>query len=161
TTTNHGVLWREPDGSEVKLNCRRLMAVLHDELDVEFQEFCGDRWVPMRPSAAARAVYLLKPCSGLRLVSPGDRRMEPQKQSAKIQVSDMTEWQNLEYAIISRDRLEDLAALAADGDTKALRLHKAINEWDVEAPCINCKARPLPQPEGFVLVLKDDGTTWG
>ena len=87
--------------------------------------------------------------------------MEPQKQSAKIQVSDMTEWQNLEYAIISRDRLEDLAALAADGDTKALRLHKAINEWDVEAPCINCKARPLPQPEGFVLVLKDDGTTWG
>jgi len=33
---NH-VLWREPDGSESKLTCRRLVAVLH-ELNVEFQQ---------------------------------------------------------------------------------------------------------------------------
>src|SRR5215831_2579422 len=31
------VLWREPDGSESKLTCRRLVAVLH-ELNVEFQQ---------------------------------------------------------------------------------------------------------------------------
>jgi len=73
----------------------------------------------------------------------------------------MTEWENLEYAVIARDRLDDLAALARDGDVKAQRLQQAVTEWDVEAPCINCKVRPLPQPTAFVLVLKDDGTTWG
>jgi len=89
------------------------------------------------------------------------RHVEPGEQSAMVQVSGMTEWENLEYAVIARDRLDDLAALARDGDVKAQRLQQAITEWDVEAPCINCKVRPLPQPTAFVLVLKDDGTTWG
>jgi len=32
----------------------------------------------------------------------------------------MTEqWESLEYAVFSRDRLDDLAACAADGDAKA------------------------------------------
>ena len=42
-----------------------------------------------------------------------------------------------------------------------MRVLKAIVEWDgTAARCINCKMAPLPQPEAFIVILKDDGETW-
>ena len=66
------------------------------------------------------------------------------------------QWEGFHYVVIERDRLDDLAALAADDDASA-RVLEAISEWDTAAGrCINCKAAPLPLPEAFIVVLKDN-----
>jgi len=72
----------------------------------------------------------------------------------------MTKWEAMEWIAIARDQLDELAAQAADGNLKAQRLTQAIKNWDAEGRCINCKAL-LPQPAAFVVVLQDDGKTWG
>jgi hypothetical protein len=74
----------------------------------------------------------------------------------------MKKWQHLHYVVISRDRIDELAANAAGGDARATRVLKAIIEWDGGAArCINCKAAPLAQPQAFIITLKDDGEILG
>src|SRR5262249_43788380 len=64
---NH-VLWREPDGSESKLTCRRLVAVLH-ELNVEFQQSGAPMHAPQPPVPAA----LLSPPPVSGCLAPAER----------------------------------------------------------------------------------------
>lgn len=69
--------------------------------------------------------------------------------------------ETLHYVLINRDGINDLIANAAGGDARAMRVLKAIVEWDgTAARCVNCHTAPLLQPEAFILLFKDDGEIW-